>query len=117
MSAFVRGCMAGLALEKGDGPFPDCEEGLISLVSMLILSLSFNIQIRFEQALQSSRVQGWVAVCLASQNLLCMNYINTGVSSPHARPHTLSLPLPETHRHGATRIQAHTVWDADKFSR
>lgn len=50
----------------GGWPFADCEERLTSLVSMLILSLPFNIQIRSVQALPSRRVQGWVAVCLAA---------------------------------------------------
>lgn len=47
-------------------PFTDCEERLTSLVSMLILSLSFSIQIRSGQALPSHRVQGWAAVCPAA---------------------------------------------------
>lgn len=57
-------------------PFTDCKEGLTSLVSMLISPPAFNIQIRSVQALQSSRTQGWVAVCLAALNILCVNYIN-----------------------------------------
>lgn len=58
--------MTVLALEKGGWPFTDCEERLTSLVSMLILSLSFSIQIRSVQALPSHRVQGWAAVCPAA---------------------------------------------------
>lgn len=77
-------------------PFTDCKEGLTSLVSMLISSLAFNIQIRSVQALQSSRVRGWVAVCLAALSILGMNYINAQTFCLF-RLHSHFLPLRDTH--------------------
>ena len=72
----MAGARSGAGLKERRRPFTDCREGLTFLVSMLISSPAFNIQIRSGQALQSSRVQEWVAVCLAALNSLCMNYIN-----------------------------------------
>lgn len=98
----------GAGFKERRRPFTDCKEGLTSLVSMLISSAVFNIQIRSVQALQSGRVQGWVAVCLAALSILCMNYINAQTSCG-LRLRSLFLSFRETHRHRATHMQARTL--------
>lgn len=103
--------MAVPASERRDGHLLIVRRGLTSLVSMLISSPAFNIQIRSVQALHSHRVQGWVTVCLAALNILCMNYINTQTFRLFWL-RSLSLPLGETHRHGATLMQAYIPHDA-----
>lgn len=101
----MAGAHGGAGFKERRRPFTDCKEGLTSLVSMLISSPAFNIQIRSVQALQSSRVQGWVTVCLAALNILCLNYINAQTFCLLR----LSFPFPPSQRDTQTQNHTHAA--------
>ena len=98
----MAGAHGDAGFKESRWPFTDRKEGLTSLVSMLISSLAFNIQIRSVQALQSRRARAWVAVCLTALSILGMNYRNAQAFSLAPTSFSFSLPLGGTHRHRAT---------------